>query len=229
METELVKVDELRAEVAPVVQRARDMVIVTPEDYTLAAQGLKDIKAALKKVDAFFDPGIESACKTWKLALAQKATLADPLQQAEEIFKEKQKAWAKETERVRLAEEARLNALEQERARKKQAALLKKAESVKSPELQESYREQATNVQANSVTLANLIPDIKGQSIRKTWKAEIVDGKAAVTALLQFPDWSAYITINHGQLDKFAARTKGAVAVAGVEMYADSVMSSTAK
>lgn len=261
MNEQLVKVDELRAEVTPVVQRATEMVIVTPADYTLAAQGLKDIKAALKKVDAFFDPGIESARKTWKLTLAQKATLADPLEKAEGIYKDKQLAWTKETERVRKAEEDRLNAIERERARKEREKAeaearrqrqieedarrlaeenRRKAEKAKGEERArleaeankadraanaaqakaEAKTEAAAAVQANSVTVASVAPEVKGQSIRAVWKARVVDAAKVPR------EW---MVVNQSALDAFARSTKGAVAVMGVEMYAKNVLASTGR
>lgn len=271
METELATVDKLKTELAPVVRRANEMVIVTPQDYELAAQGTKDIKAALKKVDAFFDPAIESARKTWKANLAQKAVLADPLLAAEGIYKKKQLNWTMEQERIRAAEEARLNAIEQERARKERekneaaARLQREKEQAAQREADEARRkaaeaknaadrerlqreaearqkeataaaaraqakeEAAASVQTNTVTVASIAPEIKGQSIRKTWKARIIDQHLAACALIEFPDWSAYIEINQGQLDKFAARTKGAIKIAGIEMYEDSTLASTSK
>jgi len=271
MSSELVKADELKAELAPVVQRATDMVIVTPSDYAMAAQGTKDIKAAIKKVDAFFDPMVKANLVATRATNGKKAEVRGPLLQAEEIYKSKQTAWTQEQERIRLAEEARLNAIEQERARKERekaeaAARLqnekreqaqreadearrKAAETKNASErirLQreaaaqqkvataaaakaEAKEEAAASVQTNTVTVASVAPKIKGQSFRETWKARIVDPKAAATALLQFPDWGAYIEINQGQLDKFAARTRGVVKMAGVEMYKDTVMASTSR
>ena len=271
MQTELVKVDELQAELAPVVQRATDMVIVTPQDYTLAAESLKDNKRLQAKADEMF---VAPWRKTKADAVANMKKWDDllikPLVQAEKILKDKQLAWTEEQERIRKAEEARLNAIEQERARKEREKAeaearrqrqieedarrlaedaRRKAEKAKGEERArleaeankadraanaaqakaEAKTEAAAAVQANSVTVASTAPEVKGQSIRKTWKARIIDPKSAVTALMQFPDWSAYIEINQGQLDKFAARTKGAVRLAGVDMYEDATLASTSK
>lgn len=150
MSAEMVQsVDVIRAEVAPVVARATALVIRTPEEYTGAAQGLKEIKAALVKVDAFFDPTIASAHATWKANLAQKALIADPLKQAEAIVKGKQVAWFEAQEKARKAEEARLNAIEQERARKERereeaaARLLREKEAAAQREAEEARRRAA--------------------------------------------------------------------------------------
>jgi hypothetical protein len=47
-----------------------------------------------------------------------------------------------------------------------------------------------------------------------------------VQALLALPDWSAYIEVKEGELNRFAARTRGAVAVAGVEFYEEATLAS---
>ena len=54
MTTELVKVEELRAEVAPVVDRAGALVVASPEQYESAASFLKAVKSAQKKVEDWF-------------------------------------------------------------------------------------------------------------------------------------------------------------------------------
>ena len=119
MDTELVKVETLRAEVAPVVARAQALVIVTPDDYLSAANGLKDIKGAIKRVDAFFDPMVRANLEATRRTNEAKATVRTPLVEAEKLYKDKQTAWTREQEAKRRAEQDRLNAIEQERARKK--------------------------------------------------------------------------------------------------------------
>lgn len=222
-------VEVLKAEVAPVVQRANNFMVVTPQEYASAAEFCKTIKGAQKRVVEFFAPMVKANLDATRATNAAKAQVLDPLIEAEGTIKTKQLAWSIAQERIRVAEEARLNAIEQERARKERETLLKKAAAIKSPEKAEALREQAQNVQINTVTVASIAPEVKGQSIRKTWRARVIDPKAAVTALMQFPDWAAYIEINQGQLDKFAARTKGAVKMAGVDMYEDTTLASTSK
>ena len=229
MTTEIETVEVLKAEVAPVVRRATDMTIVTPQDYESAANGLKEIKGALKKVDAFFDQAIESARKTWKANLAQKAVLADPLKRAEVIYKQKQIVWMTAQEEIRRKEQARLQAAADERARREREALLKKAAQLKTPEKVEALREQAAAVVPVAVQVASVAPEVKGQSVRKTWKARIVKPQDALFALIKFPDWQAYVTINQGELDRFAARTKGAVPMPGIEWYEVSTLASASK
>jgi len=229
MTSEIEKVEVLKSEVAPVVQRATEMRIVTPDDYSGAAEFLKTVKGAERRVTDFFAPMVAANLAATRATTTAKAQVLDPLLQAEGQIKKKQLEWSMEQERIRQKEQVRLQADADERARRERESLLKKAATLKTPEKAEALREQAAAVQAPSVSVASVAPEIKGQSIRKTWKAKILDPKTAVMALVQFPDWEAFIEINQGQLDKFAARTKGSVRLAGVEWYESATLSSTSK
>jgi uncharacterized membrane protein YqiK len=272
MNEQLVKVGELQAEVAPVVQRANELVIVTPADYTLAAESLKDNKRLQAKADGIF-------VAPWRKAKANAVAemkkwddlLVKPLERAEEILKAKQLAWTKETERIRLAEEARLNAIEAERARKerekaeaearrqqqieedarrKAEDARRKAEKAKGEERArleaeankadraanaaqakaEAKTEAAANVQANSVTVASVAPEVKGQSIRKTWKAKLVSKSELLKAASDPTGVAAsFLDFNESAASAFARATKGAVKILGVEFIEETILSSSSK
>ena len=229
MNEELVRVEELRRDVAPVVQQAAALVVSTPQEYEGAANFLKNVKAAAKKVTDFFDPIVATAHAAWKKTTEGKATLLKPLADAEATVKRKMIVFQTEQERIRQQEQARLQAQADEAARRERERLEKEAARLKTPEKKEERLAQAAAVAAPVVTVASAAPVIAGQSLRKTWKARIVDPKAAATEALAFPDWQAYITINQGEFNKFAARTKGAVQISGVEFYEDTSLASSAK
>jgi hypothetical protein len=259
-ETGLATVDNIRQAVAPVVRHATEMTITNPADYAVAAETLKQVKGAQKRVDA-------ELIAPWRAvkanAVANMKKWDDmflvPLVKAEDILKEKQLAYDAEQERIRQAEQRRLQAAADEAARKerekaeaaarlqrekeaaaraeqeRQEALARKArnevERQKAAAAAEAARkvaeaaaakaavreDTAAAVVAPVVSVASVRPMVSGQSFKKTWRARVVDPKVAATALLAFPDWQAYVTLNQGQLDKFAARTKGAASIAGVE------------
>jgi len=260
---EEMQVAEIQKDVAPVIQRAAAMVIVTPQDYEMAAQGLKELKGAQKRVDETF---LAPWRKAKSDAEAQRKKWDDllmvPLMQAEQIFKSKQIAWNQEQERIRQAEQRRLQAAADEAARKERekseaAARLqreKEAAARAEQERQEALARQARNeverqkaaaaaeaarkiaeaaaakaavreetaaaVVAPVVTVASVQPEIKGQHITKTWKARVVN------AALVPREW---MVINQSALDAFARSTKGAVQIAGVEMYEETGLASSSK
>ena len=79
------------------------------------------------------------------------------------------------------------------------------------------------------ITLATSAPKVKGQTYRKAWKARITDPQAAIRAIIEWPDWAAYLDIRQGEVDRFANRTKGNAKVAGIEMYEETILASASK
>jgi len=265
---ELMTAEQVRAEVAPVVARAGEIVIATPQDYTGAADFLKAVKRAQKRVTEFFGPMKAAAHAAWKEVTGKESDTLKPLADAEATVKRKMIVYSQEQERIRQEEQRKLQAEADERARRERekaeaAARLqreKEAAARAEQERQEALARQARNeverqkaaaaaeaarkiaeaaaakaevkedtaaaVVAPVVEVAAVTPEVKGQSIRKTWKARIVDPKAAATAVLAWPDWNAYLTLEAGEFNRFAARTKGAVSVPGVEFYEDATMAS---
>lgn len=271
MSNELVQVEEIQTQVAPVAAMAGRLVVATPAQYAEAADFLKAVKAAQKQVEDWFADPVSKAHAAWKSLTTKKAETLAPLVEAERAVKGKMISWQTEQERIRRAEEAKLQAEADERARRERekieaaaraqrereeaarraeaeararaaAAANEEARKVALAEAEKARKaaeaaaakaevreETAAQVIAPVVTVASFQPEIKGQSIRRTWKARVTDPRAAVAAIMAWPDWHAYVEINGGELNRFAARTKGAVAVPGVEWFEDAVLSSTGK
>ena len=149
MSEELVTMDTVKARVPAAIQQAQALIIKTPDDYASAAAVTKTIKGAIKIVNAFFDPMIASALATHRAALAQKATFVNPLKAAEEITKKKLEAYDAEQERIRLAEQQRLQREADERARKEReraeaaARLQREKEAAAQREADEARRKAA--------------------------------------------------------------------------------------
>ena len=117
-ESSVVRVDELRAEVSPVVAGAGALAIVTPDDYSAAGEFAKEIARALKRVGEVCDPAVRAADEAHKQAVALRASFADPLKAAKATVSGKQLAWQQVQERIRAAAQAKLQAEADERARK---------------------------------------------------------------------------------------------------------------
>jgi hypothetical protein len=226
MSTEIAKVEQLQAEVAPVVARAAGVVVSTPEQYEDASGFLASIKGAQKRVKEWFVEPVGNAHKAWKALTQRRADVLAPLEEAERAVKRKLVDYAAEQERIRAAEQARLQAEADERARRKREAAEKAAAKLKTPELREQRLAEAATIAAPVVTVAADTPKVQGQSIRKVWRARVIDPHAAVEALLALPDWTTYIKVSQGELDRFAGRTKGAVKMAGIEWFEEAQMSS---
>lgn len=214
---EIVGQEEIKKEVAPVVYQAQALTIKTAGDYAMAGELCKAVKGGIKRVTDFFAPMVRANLEATRRTNEAKRQLLDPLTEAERVIKRKQLDWYTEQERARAAEQRRLQAEADAKAERERAALLKKAEAVKTPERQEAYREQAATVQASVVTVATAAPAVKGQSVRKKWRARVVDSNKVPRA---------WLIVNDPALQAYAAATKGAVPVDGVEFYEEAILAS---
>lgn len=229
MSENAVQVETIRAEVAPVVQQASQIVVADADSYAVAANFLTTIKGAQKKVEEWFADPVKRAHEAWKALTAKREETMKPLKDAEGMVKQIMVTYQTEQERIRRAEQARLQAEADEKARKERERLEKQAAKVKSEEKKAALLEQAEQVQAPVVAVASAVPEVKGQSIRKTWKARITDPKAAAMSVMQFQDWQAYIKLNEAEFNRFAARTKGAAVINGVEFYEETTLAAASK
>jgi hypothetical protein len=255
-------VEVIRAEVAPVVQQAQSMVVSNPTQYQGAADFLKAVKGAQKRVVDHFAGMKEAAHKAWKAVTTQEADTLKPLAEAEATLKRNMLAYQTEQEAIRQAEQRRLQAAADEAARKErekaeaaarlqrekeQAALREAEEARKRAQAASNEAERAraaaeaekalaaasraaaaaqmredtaAAVVAPVVMVASSTPEVKGQSVRKTWKARVVNAAAVPR------EW---MVVNQQALDAFAKSTKGAVPVAGVQMYEETTLASSSR
>jgi membrane protein involved in colicin uptake len=153
-EQDQTQADVIQAEVVPVVASALSLVISTPDDYAAAAESLKSVKGAQKRVDAeLIDPWRKVKANAAENMKKWDDLLMVPLRKAEDILKQKQLAYDAEQERIRLAEEKRLQDIENERKRKEQekadaavqAAKDKEAAALKEQQEAAQRAQDATN------------------------------------------------------------------------------------
>lgn len=219
-ETALVTEEDIRKDVAPVVSAASELIVRTAENYTAASDFLKSIKAAQKKVTDFFAPIKSATHSAWKKTTAGEATLLTPLTDAESTVKRKMIDYANAEEALRIAEQKRLQAEADEVARRERERLEKAAARLKTPEKAAEKMEAAAMIVAPVVEVASARPVVAGQSIRKVWRARVIDAELIPRQ---------WMTVNEKALEAFVRATGGSVPVAGVEWYQESVMSSSSK
>jgi hypothetical protein len=218
-------------ELTPVVAQSKALVISTPNDYEMAAEGLKTIKGYAQRIDKeLIEPWRKQKASAEKERKRLTQLLIDPLLEAERILKRKQIDYTTEQERIRRTEQLRLQAEAEAKAAKERERLRKAAEKLKTEELRQARMEEAEAIVAPVIEVVQKTPDVKGQNIRTVWKAKITDPRKAIVAILQWPDYQAYISINIGELNRFANRTKGmASGIEGIEFYEDKILFSTSR
>lgn len=225
---EVTENEQLSNELAPVVAKASEIRITEPQHYTEAADFLKAIKGAQKRVVDHFSGMKSAAHAAWKRITATEAETLRPLERAESEVKSKMLAYSQEQERSRLAEQRRLQAEADERARQERARLEKEAAKLKTPELKEERLEQAAAVVAPIVTVASVKPVVAGIAVKKVWKARLT----SIHALTGFHGGDvrlSFLEFNQAAANRFAAATKGSMSVAGVEFYEEQSLSSASR
>lgn len=223
--TQETQVETIRAEVAPVVARATALQVRTPDDYSGAAEFLKAIKAAQKRVADHFGPMKTAAHAAWKKITMTEAEAVAPLNDAERTVKGRMLTYQAEQERIRQAEQRKLQAEADERARREREALEAKAAKMKTEAKREEYLERAQEVAAPVVTVAAVVPVVTGQAIRTTWKARLI----SIETLTGIPAGDvrlSLIAFDQSAANRLAVATKGAVAVRGVEWYTEQSLAS---
>lgn len=144
----------LKSNALTIYSNVKDLKVLNQEDYLAAGETLKGIKEVKKRIEDYFAPIKKSAYDTWKGITAKEADALKLINEADLIVRNEARKYLTEQERIRKAEQARLEAEAQERAWKEQEALLKRAEraEIKGNETKaEQLLEKAENVYAEPV------------------------------------------------------------------------------
>ena len=209
--TAIVVPADVEKESSSVVKQANAIVVKDSASYELAGDFLRTIKSASLKIDGVFDGPIEAAHKAHKSMLAAKKTFSVPLAEAEQHVKDKRKIWFNEQERIRLAEQRRLEQeafAAAEAAREAELAELRK---------QHKYRaaKQIAQTEIEVAPVAVVAPvapreDGIGKTVR--WKYKIVDANLIPRE---------YLLVDEVRLGKIARAEHDQHPIPGVEFYGE--------
>ena len=167
---------EIQKEVQSLTIQARDFLIQSQEDYSLAGnlwQLAKDLRA---KIAETFDPIISKAHATHKEAVAQKKKHDDPLEQGQRTIKGKMIAWDQEQAAIARKKQLELEAAEKKRAEEEALEVASLMEEAGLTE--EAAAVIAAPLETAPIAVKKETPKVAGFSYRSNWKAECVDLKA---------------------------------------------------
>jgi len=198
-----------------------------PEKYQASAADLKLIKTKFKELTdtrmSLTRPIEES--KKRIIALFQRPL--DFLSQAELSIKKAMVGWQTEQERIRRAEQARLDEIQRKEAEKlrqqaeKEAA---RAESLKTEKGQAAALAKAEELKAKAEVVTSITPtveskveEVEGVSTRKIWKFKIVD-------VNKIP--REYLIPDEKYIGQIVRASKGKKLIEGIEIYSEDVISS---
>jgi len=168
---------ELEAKVPAVVAMASALTVSTAEQYTGAADTLKEIKSARDAVNDFFDPMVKAAFQAHKVTVAKKKALSDPLDFAEGIVKRKLLDYRTEQERIAEEQRRKLQAEADERARRERAEKEAEAAKQRAIEAEASAKAEKARQDAEQASAAER-KKLLAQAAAAEKKAEAANAKA---------------------------------------------------
>lgn len=226
----------LKTEAMSALDYAKAMNIVDANSYEGAGGVRRDIKVTLKKITDYWGPKKDQAFQLHKSLVAAEKEMTRPLEDADKVIDDLMKDYRREQERIRREAEAERNRLEAEQRRLEAEAAMKAAEAARLVEeaghcdelddedveiLRMAQAEAAQAQQAaDAVPEYTYIPDAPkayGVSVRRIWKAQIVDPSLVpveIAGIILRP-------VDEKALNRLAVASQGRFNCPGVEFYQD--------
>jgi len=214
----------LKSSADTALAKASSMIVASQTDYEMAGNVRKDIKAMTNNISAYWKPKKDQAYQLHKSLVQAERDMLTPLETADKLIDMRMGDYRREVERQRAeAERERLRVEAEARKAAEDAAKLL-AEASGKDELDEedvAILMMAQSDAENSALLADSINDapqaakMQGISVRKTWKARVVNQAIvpiSIAGIMIRP-------IDLSALNKLAATSKGEFECPGVEFY----------
>lgn len=216
--------DSLEAQLAKsgamAVETAKAFRIASQEDYEQGGRYLAGIVARKKQIAEYWKAPKAAAQAAHKDLVAKEKAMIKPLEEAESIIKRTMLNHQMAVEKARREAEAEARRRQEEEAQR----LLE--EAVKAEEKGDNQAAAIHMAMAEMVSEMPAAPAVEkptaqGTSIRRTWKARVVDEKL-VPAYWNGMELRA---INLSVLNSLAKTTRGTMQIPGVEFYEDATLS----
>ena len=179
----LVETNDVETKALTIVDQAKAVKVTDAQSYIVAGALWKAIKDMMKEVADTFDPIIEKAHASHKEALAQKAKFYAPLEAAYRSVKGLMSTYDADQERLRLAEQHRLEeiARKAEEERLLQEAIAAEEEAKRNGATKEEAKQEAAAILSEPVYVAPIVlpkavPKMQGGPVYSTrWDFEVTD------------------------------------------------------
>jgi len=222
--------NDLQNEVAPIAERAQHITIYDQITRDDAMRLIRTLKGAQKRVEDYWRPIKAGEYESWKRICAREAEMLMPLKQTEKIVKDKVSTFDDALERVRIAEQRRLQAEADARAEAERQRLLKQAEKLKTAELREARIAEAESLSAPTVVLPPAVAKSEGESTVHRWKARLIDITELIRAAANGnPLAIGLLEFNQVAANRQAVASKNHIEVPGVEFYCEQSLAVKAK
>ena len=203
---ELVNMEaKAEADMAPVLQRARDFAVTDMLSYEAADSIIAEVRIKVKDREIELGPAKEAATKSWQAMNAiWKKFVVDPLEACKTLDR-KRYAWKKAEDDRRAQEAEKLRRAEELRQANERLELASRMEAA-------GMKEQAEKIIDAPAASVNVpepvkVAKVEGQSNVENWQARVVDEKLIPRE---------YLTPDLVKLGKLAKLMKGKASVPGV-------------
>ena len=212
---------EIETQSLTIPERATTLRIIDAKTYSRAGNFWKEIRAIRAKVADSFDPLIKHVHAFHKATLAKKEEIDKPLENAERFVKSSMNTWNAEQERIRIAEQRRLEeiARKAEEERLLQEAIVTEAEARASGASKEEAAQEAAAIIEKPVYVPPIIipkevPKVTGMSFRTIWKFRIID-------IAKIP--REYLEPDMVKIGRVVRALKGQTNIPGIRVYEEKV------
>jgi hypothetical protein len=180
---QLVETSEVETKSLTIIDQAKAVIVRDHETYTAAGTLWKSIGDMIKEVKDTFDPICDAAFAAHRAATSKRAKYLDPLTKAYKDVKKLMSDYDLEQERIRQAEQRRLEEIsrkEEEERRLMEAIAAEEALKAAGMTKQEAAQE-ATAIMEEPVSVAPVVvqkstPKLQGGPVYRTvWKFRIKD------------------------------------------------------
>jgi len=215
METLSKDLELARKNVLSMAKSLESLQVVDSQTLSVANTWAVDLRTVEKKIDEYWDPLIEKAKEAKKKAEESRKGLSDEKERMKEgIQKARKMVEGKIAEYIRVEEEKRK--VEAEKARKEaqkqeddmRLDLAVEAESSGNEQLADSILEGSAHVPTTAVAPPSVKEELHGINTFEHWYAEIINEHQVVQAWLDGKTPITVVTVNLGELSKFAKLQK---------------------
>jgi hypothetical protein len=201
--------EEFKQQIAPLTNRASQIVIVDQPSYAQASETLLGVQAWLHRIQTSFTSSKRKALELHSEICKTEHEVVDPLVGARDTLKRKMGVWVEI--QMNEAEEANRRARE-EREREHQEEI---EERVQEAELRgATVNEVRAIIETPAMPpppVAPAVTQVRGVSTSDKWYAEVTDKRAFVTAALGNRLLFELVEIHQPRLDRLAGQLKGAL------------------
>ncbi len=187
------------------------------DDEKYALEFCKVIKRCQDDVGKEYDPTVDSAYTTYKIAYNKRASYLDPLKEAEKLIKQLIKNYRLMLENKRLEEERLAQERMDKAVKEEQEKLMKQAEEAHA----KGDQETANKLAVQSVSIESGGVFVEGKSVKQEGMSSSIVWKARVVDLNSLPIEFIVISPNQKAIDNHVKLYGKDKPIRGVEYYQD--------